>query len=499
MREKLFELALSIITCGTGYFKTYWNPNEGDVIDEEGTRLGEVNVEVVSPFELRKDPTAKKWSQVRWCVEEKLRNVHYVEEKYGVTVDPEDGLISTNLFDSMLLAVNGGIESKPVKDSVRVKEYWEIPSKQHPKGRHITIANGKLLQYEDNPYGRLPYEPFVHIRVPGRVDGASVIEDLIPLQREYNTVKSQRIMNRNLTFNQRILAPAGALINDPTSEPGEILEYNVSKGKPEIMTPPPEPGYVEADLERTLRDLENVSGIHEVSKGTTPPGVKSGVAIAYLQEQDDTKMGPTIHSIENGLEKWAVFVLSIVEEYYQESRLVKVLGKNNQIEVIEFKGADIKGNRDVMVVAGSALPQSKAARQEFILNLVDRGIIQDPQVILKLLEFGNMEEVYEELAIDVNQAQSENKRWQQGDFSPIVRDFYNHQVHVGEHNKFRKSDDYEQLPPEAQQIIDAHVEEHMMYMAPPMPMDPNMMEPNAEPMLMEEEPMMEGAPQQGAF
>lgn len=469
MRDKVFKLSMWFLTCGTGYLKTYWNPDIGDVIDEEGTKLGDVAIDVVSPFDMVFDKTAQEWSQVRWCIETKLRNTSYVKERYGVDVEPEDNLVSTNVFEGMLANLNGFQNDSPmtkVKDGVRVKEYWEIPSSDYPKGRHITTAGGKLLQYEDNPYGRLPYFCFTHISVPGKVHGRSVIEDMIPLNREYNKTRSQRIENKDKTINPRILVPSNCLLSEPTDAPGELLEYQSSVGKPEWIYPPSEPSYMQAELEMLIQDMNDVSGIHEVSQGQNPPGVKSGVAIAYLQEQDDTKLGPTIHTIENNLEKWATFVLELVEQYYDEPRLIKVVGKNNQIEVIEFKGADIKGNRDVIVVAGSALPQSKAARQEFILNLVDRKILTDPQVILKLLEFGSIEEVYEEVSIDINQAKSENKRFLAGDFSPQVRDFYNHQIHIAEHNKFRKTDDYEQMDPQSQQIIDQHVMMHEQFIQP---------------------------------
>ncbi|MOA20777.1 hypothetical protein D3C78_1412390 [compost metagenome] len=41
-----------------------------------------------------------------------------------------------------------------------------------------------------------------------------------------------------------------------------------------------------------------------------------------------------------------------------------------------------------------------------------------------------------------------------------MRDFYDHEIHIYNHNILRKSSDYEGLPPEIQQLIDAHVAEH---------------------------------------
>lgn len=506
MDEKRFKAALWQITTGTGIIKTYWNDKIGDevqlnTLDEQGNfaldeqgqeitqpnQLGDIDSSVVSPFDFKFDPSANEFDEAKWCCESKLRTTDYVLDNYDVEVSSEGSLASTNLFNGLLANINGNnADYKPVKvkNSVVVKEYWEMPSKNHPKGRHITIANGKMLQFEDNPYDRLPYFVFVHNLIPGRVWGSSNIEDLIPIQKEYNRTRTQRRLNQTRTGNQRLLTEANSLITEPTNEPGEIVEYRMGKQPPQWETPPAEPGHIQAELELQLRDFEDVSGIHEVSNGTAPTGMKSGIALNFLAEQDETKLGPIVHNIESTFEKWAQFVLVLMQANYIETRLIKIVGKNNQIEVKEFQGSDLKGNTDVKVIAGSAMPKSTAARQDFVLNLWDRRIIADPQKALKLLEFGNIEEIYEDLSIDVNQAKAEQKQWLKADFSHLTRDFFNHETHVAEHNKFRKSDDYEKLDLDIQQAIDDHVAEHQAYiqqnlanqaalMAPPQPNQPN--------------------------
>ena len=483
MDEKRFKTALWQITTGTGIKKTFWNDKLGDeaqlntldeqgefALDEQGQEvmqskaLGDVDNSVVSPFNFRFDPSVTEFDDAKWCVEDILRTTDEVKETYDVEVSPDGGLASTNLFNSMLANVNGQTSDyKPtkVKDGVIVKEYWEKKSVKHPKGRHITIANGKLLQYEDNPYDRLPYFLFAHNLVPGRVHGASNIEDLIPIQREYNKTRTQRRLNQTRAGSPRMLVEANSLIDEPTNEPAEIVEYKMGKNMPQWETPPAEPGHIQAELELQLRDFEDISGIHEVSRGAAPTGVKSGIALNFLAEQDETKFGPIIHNIESTYEKWAQFVLVLIQKNYIEPRMIKIVGKNNQVDVKEFQGSDLKGNMDVRVIAGSAMPKSTVARQDFVLNLWDRHILTDPQKALKLLEFGNIEEVFEDLSIDVNQAKAEQKQWLKGDFDHQTRDFYNHEIHITEHNKYRKSDDYEKS--QYQQQVDDHVAQHSMY------------------------------------
>jgi hypothetical protein len=56
---------------------------------------------------------------------------------------------------------------------------------------------------------------------------------------------------------------------------------------------------------------------------------------------------------------------------------------------------------------------------------------------------------------------------------PTVRPFYDHEIHLLMHNRFRKSDFYDNLPPAIQQIIDQHCAEHEQYlMQQQMPVQP---------------------------
>lgn len=484
MDEKRFKSALWQISTGTGILKTYWNDKLGEeaqlnVLDKQGNfaldaqgneitqtkRLGDIDNFVVNPFDFVFDPSATEFDNAKWCVERILKTTDEVKDTYEVDVSPESGLSSQNIFNGILANINGQqSDFKPIKmeNGVIVKEYWEKPSKKYPKGRHITIANGKLLQFEDNPYDRLPYFVTPHNLVPGRVYGSSNIEDLIPVQKEYNKTRSQRRLNQTRAGSPRLLVEANSLLDEPTNEPAEIIEYKKGHQPPIWETPPSEPGHIQAELELQLLDFQDISGIHEVSSGTAPTGVKSGTAIAFLQEQDETKLGPIIHNIETTYESWAKFVLTLMQQYYIEPRMIKIVGKNNQVDVKEFQGCDLKGNKDVKVISGSAMPKSTVARQNFVLDLWDRKILSDPQKALKLLEFGNIEEIYDDLSIDVNQAKREQEQWLKGDFSHKTRDFYNHEVHIAEHNKYRKSDDYEKLI-QLQPQVDAHIAEHSAF------------------------------------
>lgn len=480
LNEKDQENGLWGLTTSISFVHPYWNPSKGlsipDPETKETVKQGDVDCDIVSMFELRWDSTASKWDEVKWCCYEKIRDVNYVKKVYDVEVTPEANVFSTNIFEAQLRDLNTlgqGAAYKPAENSVIVKEFWELPSTEYPNGRRITVAGGKVLFYdEDIGFGpddeterELPFFPFFHIQVPGRVMPTCVVEQLIPVQREYNKSRSQIIENKNLMSNPVWLVPKGSLEEDPTNMPGAVYEYNFAMGKPEMLTPPSTGVDVYKNIDICVEEFDYISGQHEVSHGSAPPGVKSGVAINFLQEQDDTKLGPTISNFIKCKQKYMRYLLKMLQKKYDVARTLKLVGKNKKIETFEFKGSDLT-SIDVRIQEASMYQMSRAAKQDWIMQLVQNGVLdpaKDKALIIKMLELGITDDMYDDYEIDINQAQNEQDNWKKKNFNTPVRDFYNHAVHVNEHNKFRKSDDYTGLPVDEQKQIDAHVQQHLEF------------------------------------
>ena len=467
------------LCTGISFVKPFWNPQKGrEFGDGDGgtMREGDVDCCVVPLFELKFDTSCSSWADVPWVCHDKIRTLAYIKDVYGVDVAAESGLTATNLYESKLMSITTsgyGVSYRKMEDSAVVHEYWEKPTSTHPRGRRITVIGDKVPLYEediglgadDDTERELPFFPFFHIKVPGRLIPTCVAEQLIPIQREYNKSRSQIIENKNLFGNPIMMAPRGSLDEEPTNEPGQYIEYNPVGGKPEYLTPPAMGSEAYTNIELLDAEFEFVSGQHETSHGSTPAGVTSGTAIGYLQEQDDTKLGPTIANFISCKQKYMRYLLKMVQKMYDIERTIRIAGDNKKVETVKFKGSDLT-SIDVRVNEGTMYQTSKAAMQDFVIKMVQYGLLlpaneRDRQLIMKVLEFGIIDDVYSEVEQDAAQAQAENDKFRQGDISPDVRDFYNHEAHVKEHNKFRKTEEYMQLPPELKMAIDAHVNAHL--------------------------------------
>jgi hypothetical protein len=191
--------------------------------------------------------------------------------------------------------------------------------------------------------------------------------------------------------------------------------------------------------------------------------------------------------------------LKFVSNYWNEERLIRVTGMESFLEARRWKGSDLRGNTDVRVQSGSALPQSKAARQALLTEFMQYGWI-DPASGLEVLELNGLDKIVEDFLVDKRQAQRENMKLMDidpeivkglngppvgpdgqpvigEDGSPVdpltgqphqpqpampVNSWDNHAVHIQVHNQFRKSQQFELLDPAIKQEFELHVQLHQM-------------------------------------
>jgi hypothetical protein len=476
LKDKNKKLALWGLVTHISFMKPFWNTQRGKLLKSRKKNIsvheGDVDACIVPLFECKWDPSANTWEDVKWFCHMKARDVDEIKDTYGKEVAPEDGLIEANIFDNELKFINANspVEYNNLENCAVVKEYWEKPSAKYQFGRRITIANGVMLFYEEDiGYGdeddterELPFFPYVHIEIPGRIEGQSAVENMIPIQREYNKSRSQILLSNDYNSNPPWLVEEDSLVDDDIIlGPGSRIVYHPGTTKPDMAQVRGVGMDVKENIEYCKEEFEFYSGQHEVSHGNTPPGVKSGVAISFLQEQDDTKLGPSYDNFLSCIAGYTSYMLKMIRYMYDEERTIKIVGKNRKIDTISFKGSELT-SCDVRMQEGSMLNRTLAAKQEFVFSMIESGVLNPEThrtLILKLLEMGDTDEMYDDVIEDINHAQNENDMWLRG-LEPIVREFHNHAIHIQEHNRFRKTSDYMELPPEVMDRVDRHVSVH---------------------------------------
>lgn len=430
--------------------------------------MGEMIVKPVSPFQLIYDFSTNEFEDAWWCIYSEVYDVDEVYRRWGVHVDPESGVlpgvIERRLLGRMDLT-RVPMEETPVKTQrlCQVHHLWVKPG--HPKFPDgLCFIFTKTAIVKDSAYtyghGELPIQWMGHIDLPMSQQSMSIVQQLRAPVLELSKTKSQLIENRNLMANPPwVIAKQLQVTKEIQNRPGLRLEFNFMPNVPEPkpVQMPEMPKYVVEMMESLKEDIHEISGQGETSQGKVPPGARSGVAIAYLQEEDDTRLGPTVADFEEVMEGVAYQQLRFMAESYDTPRSVSITGISKEAEVFDFIGTMLSGAQGVQCRAGSALPRSKAAKQQYILDLWDRKLEQDPRKVRQMLELGEGEP--DEWEVDLDQAERENHELKEGE-NPGVKEWYNHPAHHYIHRNFMKSGEFRKLSEDDKKLFEDHDQEH---------------------------------------
>jgi hypothetical protein len=457
--------------CGTGYIKVWWDRDSVCTYPNGSTTQGDIKYAPVTPFHLFvPDLTEEEIENQPYVINAYTKPVEWCNQAYGKTFKASTVAANEIVENGFLNLASAGQDVKP--DSCLVLEVWfkSGAHKMFPDGGYATLVDMRLVDIHNSgmlfEHGEYPFIKFDHMPT-GAYYAASVIEDVIPVQRELNRTRSQIIEAKNRMAKPQLIAPKGSI--DPakiTSEPGIVIQYRPGLAPPQPLPLQPLPSYVLDEIDRSLADIEDLTSQHQVSKGNAPPGVTAATAISYLQERDDSVLSTTYQSVEAGWEKMAKQTLAHVVQFWETERIVQITGVDGSFDSIALKGSDIAKGMDIRIEAGSSLPVSKAARQALLMDLITQGVIP-PEKGLKLMEIGGVNKLYEEMAVDERQAQRENLRMRSLDIQRIQE----HLQMVNEQNAQREQQEQMQL---MQQPPDIGVQS----VSPP----PNEMPPGAQPL-----------------
>ena len=451
--------------CGVGFMKTWYDngyklPAITDPTGQMKEQVtGAVRYDGISPFHIFVPYLdVEDLADQPWIIHGRTYDAQHVKAVYKKSVEPDTKSSAMGSEQRFLSSINANASNR--FNQVYLKEVWIKPCAEYELGKLVIFAGEEVLFEADFPYqhGEFPFQKFNGTR-SGGFYGSSIIEDLIPMQKEFNLVKSQIAEARDLTSKPALTVTKGTVdIKKIKAIPGQIIEVQPGGEPPKRLVNPDFPQYVVNDMEGTIREMDNAAGQFEITRGHTPPGIEAASAIAYLQEENDTRLHDAIASIEDAVSESGRQSLQLVQQYWDQTRIVKTVSATHLQGTIEFKGKDLRNNTDLRVVSGSMAPRSAAAKQAFILEAIKMQLIP-PAVGLKYLPLNDTESMYNEVQVDNNHAQRENLRMARGEQVQVM-EWDNHVVHVQEHENFMKSQEFELLDPQMQQIFVEHRKQH---------------------------------------
>lgn len=481
--EKRQDLMMSVMQGGVAYLQVLWDPTRGEpMINPESGELegyeGDVRIDVYNCLEIFPDPLAKNLDEAQWVIKAKIRKLDYFKDRYpdrGGAVKEEGAWLLSSLYDLKSNAltsvgISGAQTSEQQKNAAIELVYYEKRSKDHPNGRMIACANGVLLEDKELPIGEFDLVKFDDILIGGRYNSEAIISHLRPIQDQYNVNRTKQAdWIRKMLAGKYIAAKGHGLSQEAlTSDSGEVVEYNPvpNAAPPTAMIIPQIPQYAYEDNDTLVSEFNEVSGLNEASKGIAPGASMPYRGMALLVEQDQTRLSVQTTRNEIGYARLGRAILKYVGKFYEMPRLLKVAGDGLGYAVKDFKGADLNNNYDCIVMPGSTSPTSKVLKRQDIQNAWQSGMLGDPMdpklraKVLKMMEYGDVAEMWKEQALDEMQVKRTLEAIE-NDEMPPMHEWDNHPFFIQEMNTYRKTDKYENLSDQQKEMFNYVAEWHV--------------------------------------
>ena len=475
LRTQGIELVRWAVITGVGIARVSWSPLEGEKFTAaDGTEVtpGEPSFEVCSPFMTYFDPGGNdsRMRDTRWAAEVRYMHVDDLDALYpkkGKFVTPDTSVSGDNFSASLLNEYQGrdaNTHTSDLTDRVKVTAYYERSSPRHAKGLYAVVANGMVLDKGELPFDMLPFAIIRFLATPGKLFGIGLPERVRAAQDMVNEQISQRLKAVALTAAPKWTAEDNSIrSNAITSEPGEVIFHKPG-------TPPPRPAQQpqvspqHEALERAgIAYMRDIAGVSDISLGAVPSGI-SGRAAQYQAEQDASKFAPVSGGIENAYERIGSLMLRHVHAYGLPEQLLRIVGEDRRVEVVEFYTDDIT-SYDVRVTEGSMAVRHPSVERESAMMSFDRGLFGDktnPENIAKAREamgMSNSDFIYGNNDSETLYAKEENYKFLNGgDSEPMP--YEDHAAHIFTHRKALQSVEFRDLPPEQKMKLILHVAKH---------------------------------------
>jgi hypothetical protein len=246
-----------------------------------------------------------------------------------------------------------------------------------------------------------------------------------PIQEYINKITSLIIAHASSSTNTKLLIPRGSMnrkqLEEEWSRAGTgVIEYDPELGQPIVAGPVPLPNELYKNREDAKTSIYHILGIHPLQSGdpsSAPSTYKGTVAIdEYAQRRIKSKLD----DIDSMLNMVGKVVVSLIQQTYTDEKTIRLLKPDGTMQEQTLNGPlyddltgevlgrmnDVTmGNYDLIVVSGSTLPSNRWARFDYYMNLYERGII-DQQEVLKQTEVADTEGVLQRTSI-INQLQSQ--------------------------------------------------------------------------------------------
>lgn len=472
---ELYKLAEQGMVFGTSFLFVGWEANKNlRTIDGDMKPVfsGELNIKTYSPMDIILEPFKDKYEDQDWVVVREIVNRYDLIALYP---EMEQEILNLSRVSDIQLADPYFVQDP---DHVWFYKGYHKATLSVPFGRYMEFSSEKVIfKDQNNPYclenpeTGLPLmgtgNPLICFRpsiMYGSSFGYTVGFDLLPLQDMKNMLASTIASNQSAFGVQNIIVARGTNFDFADVGNGlRVLEFDPNPelgptaGAPGVLELLKTPNEIFSYNNKLDEEMEKISAINGALRGTPPPQIGSGTAMALLTTQAQTYYTQVENAYVNCLQDAASKVIKTMAQFMTNEDLLSIVGLKENHAIMEFKAEELDKIHKIKVLTGNAISKSPAGRLAMAQDMLNSGQIT-PTEYTEVAQTGTLKTDMEDVTAEDALVQSENQMMLQGIETQVLQTD-NHLKHILKHrtmlmNPDVRSDQQKQL------VILKHITEH---------------------------------------
>ena len=402
---------------GTGVKGVFWDP-------EARGGVGEIAIRPMNLLMLYWEPGVADIQASPHFFSLSMENTKQLENRW-----PQLKGHSASVLDVPRFLHDGGLDT--TEKSVVVDWYYKKPDEAGRTRLHYCkFCNGVVLYASENDpaladrgfydHGKYPFvfdTLFVEEDSPAGFGYIDVMKDTQTAIDEMNAAMDENV---KLSAKARYIIQDGAGINEKElADFGKDIVHAAGRVTDETLRPLQTAGLAGNLItyrDARVAELKEISGNRDVSQGGTTSGLTAASAIAALQEAGSKLSRDMLKSAYRAFAKECYFIIDLMRQFYDESRVYRITGDSGQPEYVQFSGAMLQpqpvemiggvelGSHepvfDITVSAAkkstfSRLSQNETAKECYQMGLFAPANADAALAVLDMMDFEGIEKVRE--------------------------------------------------------------------------------------------------------
>lgn len=388
---------------GEAYAFILWDKFKGDINPETGLRTGDVTFELEAPY--RVFPLkAKNYETSKGVFRTKVLHNDELKKLYPNSMSKVQDS-NVRIFDADLF------EDRALNNETVVHYFYHEVDQHMVEGFYSVFSRDVIFEQGPLPFshGKKPAIRITDIDMPESQHGVSYYENIKPLQNMHNNLSSMIAKTIFLCAHPKWMMPRGAAKIESLGNGETIVQYQGAI-PPQLVSVNPVSRDTYEFRNIIKAEAQEIAIVPGVSVGNPPPGITAAVALQFLNERENVRASSEIAKHSQLVVDLAKMSIAVAGENYQsdDGRVLRILGRDNQFAIKYFETANLNKDYDVRIQNSTALPQSKAARLQTIMDVmaVKPQLLSDERWV-DLLEFGNDRKMYSLATEALRAAESE--------------------------------------------------------------------------------------------